>query len=282
MKTWYPGTMARAKRLIRENLAVVDVVVELVDARIPGSSRDPGLDRLLGGKARLLVLNKADLADPGMTRRWLSWLAARGERALAFSATPRASPAKLLGALRTFDGGRRPSRSLRVMVVGTPNVGKSSLLNRLAGRASAATGDRPGVTRGKQWITLAPGLDLLDLPGVLQPRALAGETGYRLAAAGIVPEGAYEPVLVAVWLLAWLVSRPSGQQGLQATYGDQLTGGADPHDLLELVGRARGCLAAGGKIDRERAAAAVVKDFRDGRLGRHTLESPPKAGEGDG
>ena len=282
MMTWYPGTMAKARRLIRENLAVVDVVVELLDARLPGSSRDPGLDRPLKGKARLVVLNKADLADPRVTRRWLSWLAARGETVMAFSATAGAGPAGLLGTLRALGGQRRPSRPLRVMVVGTPNVGKSSLLNRLAGRAGAATGDRPGITRGKQWITLAPGLDLLDLPGVLPPRALTGEAGYGLAAVGIVPEGTYEPAAVAVWLLGWLISRPSGRKGLYATYGGQLAGCADPHVLLEMVGRARGCLAAGGRIDWGRAAVAVVKDFRDGRLGRHTLESPPGPGGADG
>jgi len=280
--TWYPGIMARTRRLIRENLAVVDVVVELADARLPRSSRDPGLEGLLRGKPRLAVLNKADLADPRMTRRWVSWLTARGERVMAFSATAGAGPSKLLGNLWAFGGRRRPGRSLRVMVVGTPNVGKSSLLNRLAGRASAATGDRPGVTRGKQWITLAPGLELLDLPGVLPPRSLANEGGYGLAAVGIVPEGTYDPGAVAVWLLEWLASRPSGRQGLCATYGDELLADAAPHTLLEMVGRARGCLAPGGKIDRERAAAAVVKDFRDGRLGRHTLESPPRAVQADG
>jgi ribosome biogenesis GTPase A len=274
--------MARAKRLVRENLAVVDVVVELADARVPAASRDPGLSGLLSGKVRLLVLNKADLADPEMTRRWLSWLTGRGERAMSFRATAGGSAARLMEALRALGGGRRPSRSLRIMVVGTPNVGKSSLLNRLAGRASAATGDRPGVTRGKQWVTLAPGLDLLDLPGILPPRTPDGETAHKLAAAGIVPEGTYESVSVALWLLAWLTARPAGQRGLQATYGRQLAGSADPHLLLEMVGQARGCLTTGGRIDRERAAVAVVKDFRDGRLGRHTLEAPPGADEDHG
>lgn len=257
---------------MRENLALADLVLELLDARLPASSRDPGLDRLLRGRARLVVLNKADLADPHVTREWLSWLADHGQPAVAFNATSPHGVHRLLTAVRKHAGRPRTGRALRLMVVGIPNVGKSSLLNRLAGRARAATGDFPGITRGKQWITLAPGLELLDLPGVLPPRPPRGEAGYRLAASGALREGVFDAEEVAAWLLAWLAARSSGRRGLGQAYGEGVLTAAS---MLEAVGRVRGCLGSGGEVDRLRAAALVLRDFRAGRLGRHSLERPP-------
>ncbi|MDQ7793743.1 MAG: ribosome biogenesis GTPase YlqF [bacterium] len=270
MSTWYPGSMARARRLVRENLALVDAVVEVLDARIPWSSRDPGLDRILRGKARLVVLNKADLADPRRTREWLAWLEGRGERGLAFNAVQAGGTRRLLETLRSLARGRRAGRDLRLMVAGIPNVGKSSLLNRLAGRARTPTGDRPGITRGKQWLTLASGLELLDLPGVLAPRPPRGQAHYRLAVAGVLPEGSFDPEEVARWLLGWLDARPAGRRGLAAGYGTPAEGA----DALEAIGRGRGCIGPGGRVDRARAGVLILKDFREGRLGRHTLERP--------
>jgi ribosome biogenesis GTPase A len=276
---WFPGHMAKTRRLIGENIRLVDAVVELVDARIPQSSRNPVLDELLGGKPRLLVLNKADLADPEVSELWAAWYRSQGILSLVCdSHSPRGGveqvPAAVRGMLReklSRQAEKGMTRAVKMMVAGIPNVGKSAFINRLAGKKSAKTEDRPGVTRGKQWIRLETGLELLDTPGILWPK-LEETAGYRLAFTGAVRDRPTDIEDVASRLLLELLAlypdRLIGRYKLQAPEG--LSG----FSLLEAVGRARGFLAAGGEVDTLRAAAVVLDEFRGARIGRISLERP--------
>ena len=256
--SWYPGHMARARRLIRENLASVDVVVEVADARLPVTSRYPALAALVKGKRTLLVLNKADLADPGATAAALRRWQGEGQPGAAVDSRRGAGVAEAVRLLSEA-GKTVRGRDVRCMVVGLPNVGKSSFINRVAGKRAAVCADRPGLTRGVQWIRLAPGVDLLDTPGILWPQGLAGETFYKLAACGIA--GSYDAVEAAAWLWEWLAGH-----GVPTT-------APDAYAFLNDFGRGRGFLAPGGEVDLTRAAHALLRDFRAGRLGRLTLDS---------
>ncbi|MBE3587459.1 MAG: ribosome biogenesis GTPase YlqF [Thermoanaerobacteraceae bacterium] len=276
---WYPGHMARARRLLRENLKLVDVVIELLDARIPASSRNPQIAEILGHMPRLVVLNKADLADDEVTLHWLKWFSSRGTPAIAVDSTT----GKGLGEVPSLveelskskiqalvSRGRRP-RSPRCMVVGIPNVGKSLFINALVGRRVTRTGNRPGVTRGQQWIRLARGVELLDTPGVLWPKFDDRQVALKLAATGAIKEEICDVEEVAVWLAGWLLEHCPGP--LQERYRlEQLPAGG--HQLLELVASRRGQVGAGGVPDTGRAAIHLLKEFRAGKLGRVTLDEP--------
>jgi len=266
--SWYPGHMARARRLIKESLKLVDAVVEMADARVPLASRHPALAALATGKRTLLVLNKMDLADPGATNGFAGRFRAGGLPAVAVdsrSGDGVPGAVRLLIELAGPVGTRRSGsgRDVRCMVVGLPNVGKSAFINRVAGKKAAATANRPGVTRGVQWIRLAPGLDLLDTPGVLWPRAVAGDIYYKLAATGILAAESFDPVAVAVWLWEWLTG----------THPGVLAPAPDAYAFLAAFGLSRGFLRTGGQVDETRTAIALLQDFRGGRLGRLTLDS---------
>lgn len=286
------GHMVKALEDIRENLKAVHVVLELVDARLPRTSRNPQLGKLAGNKARLIVLNKADLVDEEGLRRWEAYFRAQGLHAVAVDAAGGRGIDRMLAAARAAveaarsrgrgaatparspDGVQpRPVQPLRAMIVGIPNVGKSSLLNRLAGGARARTGARPGITRGKQWVR-AGGLQLLDLPGVLPPFLRNREALRRLAIIAAVGPETVPSEEAALALLELLRARAPRQ--VELFYGLETEEG-DPQDVLEGIGRRRGCLAAGGRVDYERTAELLLKDFRAGRLGRVTLEDPPAA-----
>lgn len=263
----YPGHMAAARRALREHLSLVDVVLEVLDARVPASSRNPDLARLLGNKDRVLVLNKEDLADPDLTAVWLGVLRREGWPVLAVSAATGAGVASITDACAGVAAARpvrRWRKTLRLMVAGMPNVGKSRLINVLVGRRVARTGKEPGVTRGRQWLRLAPGLELLDLPGVLYPGLKNPGVLWRLAAVGIL-ESEENETEVAEKVLAWLTLWYPGQ--VAARYGGAEGG-------LEEVARRRGFLLPGGAPDLRRAASHVLKDFREGKLGRCTLDRP--------
>lgn len=266
------GHMARALSAVNKNLWLVDLVVEVADARAPVATRNPHLERLVGDKERVLVLARADLAAEGATRRWLAYFARKGVKALAVDAVGGAGVEKLSALLRAdrHGGGPRVERS-RAMVVGVPNVGKSSLINRLAGRARARTGALPGITRGKQWIRVGETL-LLDLPGILPPFIRSRASLARLAALGVVGVDACPAPDAAAALIDDL--RRLAPRELEATYGLASESG-EPEAVLEEIGRRRGCLLSGGRVDLDRAADLVLKDFRLGRLGRITLEPPP-------
>lgn len=263
---------------LRQYLKVVDAVLEVADARLPASSRYPGLERLIGPKERVLVLTRADLADPAATACWLEKLRAGGTRAVAMNARTGAGDRPLYQYLQAIAGAKREARArkglgeapLRVMALGMPNVGKSSVLNRLAGRGAARTGNRPGITRGPQWIRFKDNLELLDTPGVLWTRWREPQTARWLDTLGCTPEESVPVVEQACLVSEFLLREAPGT--LAARYGVKEEVGV--MDILAAIGRARGFLLPGGVVDQEQTARALVKDFREGRLGRFTLEKP--------
>lgn len=267
--------MARAQRYITQNLRAVHLVLELVDARLPRSSRHRWMARRWTDKAHVVVMTRADLADPRVTARWRDWLRDGGSPAVAVdlvSSTPRS----LLDRIRDQVPDRIAARladgqSVRAMVVGLPNVGKSTFINTLSGRGSAPAGRQPGVTRGQQWIRAGGSLRLLDLPGILPPdSARKREEWYRLAAAGLVPPQAADQVETALWLLGYMIAHYPSAIINRYRVDEPYT----PLHLLDGAGRRLGCLGPGGAVDQERAASAVLTDYQEGRLGRATLEVP--------
>ncbi|MFO0690147.1 MAG: ribosome biogenesis GTPase YlqF [Myxococcota bacterium] len=281
---WFPGHMNRARREIADALKNVDVVIELVDARLPFSSRNPLLGRLAAKKPIQTLLSKADLADPDVTEAWLeAW---PGPRPLALSMIDAKSVRPLLARCRELAPHRGgPGRTLRTMVVGIPNVGKSTLINSLTGRRVAKTGDKPAITRHAQRVELDRDLSIFDSPGVLWPRLDDQEGAHRLAASGAVGDAAFDPIEVACWAVRFVSKRYASTLVDRFDLGDELdailrTTPDDPKDatravaLLEAVGRRRGALRAGGRVDLERAADLFLRELRSGKLGRISFETP--------
>ena len=274
---WFPGHMAKAKRLIQENLKLVDVVIELLDARIPNSSANPMLKEIIGDKPRLVALNKSDLADEQETKKWLAHFREEGVQAVAIDAMQGKGVkqlVKLTGDLakaktqKFVKKGGKP-RAARVMILGIPNVGKSSLINRLAGSNKAKAEDRPGVTKAKQWIAIGRDLNLLDTPGILWPKFSDMMVGVRLAFTGAIKDEVYDHEKITVMLLEYLAQNYPAS--LTERYKlKELS--ADGHELLEMIGRKRGCLVKGGIVDLEKAQYVVLHEFRAGKLGRITLD----------
>ncbi|GAB4213429.1 MAG: ribosome biogenesis GTPase YlqF [Rhodoferax sp.] len=271
---WFPGHMHLTRQALADRLKQTDVVLELLDARLPGSSANPMLAQLTRGKPALKLLNKQDLADPDRTALWLAHYAAQpGTQALAMDATERAPARRLIDACHVLAPSRGSlSRPMRVLVCGVPNVGKSTLINTLVGKRATAAADEAGVTRHEQRIVLADGFYLYDTPGVLWPRIIVAQSGLRLAASGAIGRNAFDEPEVALELLDYL--RSYAPQALGQRYS--LTGVADLSDeaLLEAIGRQRGTLQSGGRVNVQKAAEAILDDFRAGRLGRLTLETP--------
>ncbi len=277
---WYPGHMTKAMRMIGDNLKLVDAVCELVDARIPRASRNPDIDKLCAGKPRLLVLNRADLADPAMTGRWKRHFEEQGFAVLETDArTGRGvkdfAPAvrRLLAAkLRDYEAKGQAGRPLRVMVLGIPNVGKSSFINKAAGRKAALAGDKPGVTRGKQWISIDRGLELLDTPGVLWPKFDSQEVGELLAVTNAIKADVLDKETLAANFMLRL--RRFYPQAIQERYKFTPDPEANGFDLLEQAAKKRGFLVSKGEVDLERMANTLLGEYHDGKLGRLTLEEP--------
>lgn len=278
---WFPGHMTKTKRMIEDHLKAVDVVAELLDARIPQSSANPMVEELVKGKPRIVILNKADLADPRETDLWISCYKKKGISVVPMTVGNGKNKKKLLSLIREtaepiLSRWRKrglKNRSVRLMILGIPNVGKSSLINFLAGKASTRTANTPGHTRGKQWVRLSDGLDLLDTPGVLWPKFDDQTAALRLAATGAIAGDVFNPDEVVPVLLSSLAE--TAPQVLKDVYGiDDVN--RDPQLLLEDAGRRRGCLLPGGAIDYDRAEMAVLRDFRNGKLGRITLDPLPK------
>lgn len=278
---WFPGHMAKTRRLITEHLKAVDVAAELLDARIPYSSSNPMIQELLGNKPHLVILNKADLADPARTAQWEAYFKEKGRSVISMSCTNGKDKKKFLRVIREaaspmLEKWKRrglKTRSARIMILGIPNVGKSTLINFISGRSMARTANTPGHTRGKQWVRLADGLDLLDTPGVLWPKFEDQEAALRLAATGAIAGDVFNSSEVVMSLLKTLsVMAPAI---LREKYDIEDTG-ADPQLLLEQAGRRRGCLLSGGAIDYDRAEMVVLNDFRSGKLGKITLDAVPE------
>ena len=280
---WFPGHMAKTRRLMKYNLKYVDIVVELRDAKIPLSSGNPELPALIGGKKRVVLLNKCDTADPEMTKQWLAWFKGEGIPALAVDSRSGKGLNGFLPLVREVLSellARRAEkgvsgRPIRMMVVGIPNVGKSSFINRMAGSRRAKVEDRPGVTRDKQWVSVGGGVELLDMPGVLWPKFDDPAVGERLAVTGAVKDQVLDIELLAMRLLDWLRAEyPELLSRYKITPAD--AEGLSPYELLELVGRRRGMLVSGGEVNTERAAVTVLDEYRGGKLGCLTLEAPPE------
>ena len=279
---WYPGHMAKTRRLIDENLKLIDVVVEILDARVPVSSRNPDFDTLFAAKPRVVVMNKFDLADERATAAWEKWYRDNGARVLLTNSLNGKGVDRLAGEVKLAiadklarDAARGVTKAVRLMVVGIPNVGKSSLINRLAGRASAKTGDRPGVTRGKQWIRLKNGMELLDTPGILWPKFEDQTTGMHLAFIGSIRDEIMDVETLACHLLEYL--RDHYAPLLVQRYKlDGDISALEGYELLEYIGKKRGFVVSGGEIDTYRAANVILDEFRAAKIGHVTLEWPPE------
>lgn len=272
--------MTKTKRMIKASLPLVDAVVEIIDARIPESSRNPDLQSLIEGKPRIVILNKCDTADEQATSKWLSWYRKQGITAIAadcrngkglnkFAPTVKQVLAELI---EKYEAKGMKGRVLHLMVVGIPNVGKSSFINRLAGQKKAKVEDRPGVTRTKQWVRLTNDIELLDMPGVLWPKFEDMSVGERLAFTGAVKDDVVDIETLACRLLDTLNALYRDE--LTARYKIEVSDGDDGCELLKKIGRARGMLISGGEVNTERAAITVLDEYRSGKLGRITLELP--------
>ena len=278
---WYPGHMKKARELVEENLKLVDVVVELLDARIPAASSNPMLREIIGDKPRVVALNKRDLADENMTRRWLEHFRAKKIPAVALDSVSGKGMKELLTLIEREAKYRTErlvskgvaARKARVMILGIPNVGKSSLINRLAGAAKAKTADKPGVTRAKQWIRIGTDVDLLDTPGILWPKFEDPRVGLKLAFTGAVNDEIYDLESVAHLLLATL--RRDHQERLQERFKFKEALPETTEGLMDAIGRKRGCLLKGGRIDFEKVQHILLAEFRMGKFGKISLDVPP-------
>ena len=283
---WYPGHMAKARRMLAESVKLVDVVIEMVDARAPASTRNPDFDDLFGTKPRVVVLNKADLADPEATRAWIRAYRARGWDAISFSAN---AGKGVKEAVSLVERAARPvvermkakgvNKTVRAMIVGIPNVGKSTFINRLRGSAAAKAGNRPGVTRGKQWIVVGPYLEFLDTPGMLWPKFEDKEAARRLAFLASIRGEIMDNERLSAELLEFL--RDRAPEGAKARLKIDMDAEKSGEQLLEEACRRRGWLLPGARPDTERASALILDEFRSGKMGRLTLEAPVQAPEGE-
>ena len=276
---WYPGHMTKAKRQMQEDLKLIDLIIELVDARIPLSSRNPDIDELGKNKARLILLNKSDLADERYNEQWSAYFQKKGFYVVKVNAKSGAGLKSIKGVIQEackakIERDRRrgiKNRPIRAMVVGIPNVGKSTFINSYAGKACAKTGNKPGVTKGKQWIRLNKTLELLDTPGILWPKFEDQEVGKRLAFIGSIKDEILNLEELSLELLDYIRTNYPGL--LNTRYGIEEEG--TPVSLLEAVADKRKCLIRGQEIDYAKAAGIVMEEFRNGKIGRITLEFPP-------
>lgn len=281
---WFPGHMAKTRRMIQDNLKLVDVVIELVDARLPLSSRNPDVDKIIGSKPRIVVLNKADIADNSLTMKWLNYFKDKNIEAIsANSQTGKGLKKELDNAIEIVlaDKFKRDEtkgiqrHAVKIMVIGIPNVGKSSFINRLSGRAAAKTGDRPGITQTKQWIRIAGKYELLDTPGILWPKFENEDDAKKIAFTGGIKDEILDIEDLAYELLGYL--KQSYMDSLLKTYNlNDSDSELNKYELLESIGRKRGCVISGGEVDTFRTANIIISDFRSAKLGRITLEEPKR------
>lgn len=277
--SWFPGHMTKTRRMITAEIKNMDAVCEILDARIPLSSRNPDVDELTAGKPRLVVLNRVDQADPGETRRWAAYFRGKGYAVLEANAKGGAGTAQFAAAVRELlrdklaawaDRGQ-VGRTVRIMVLGIPNVGKSTFINKVAHRKTARAEDRPGVTRSKQWVPVDSTLELLDTPGILWPRFDDPEVGKRLAFTGAIKDDVVDMEELACYLMDYLSRRYAPV--LAERYKIEVEPEDSGYELLEKAGRKRGFLMRGAQVDTQRMARVLLDEFRGGKLGRFTLET---------
>ena len=280
---WFPGHMAKTRRLITDNLKLVDVVIELVDARLPLSSRNPEIDKIVGNRPRVLVLNKADIADPTSNTKWLNYFKNQGIETILADSQSGNGLKNLSSAIENvlaekFEKERQKGiqrRSVKMMVVGIPNVGKSSFINRLSGRSATKTGDRPGVTTAKQWIRVSGKYELLDTPGILWPKFEDFEVAKRIAYTGGIKDEIMDIEELAFFLVGFLRNNYPDMLNSRFNITEE-TDDMEDFELLELIGKKRGCIVSGGNIDTLRTANLILDEFRSAKIGKITLELPQK------
>lgn len=277
---WFPGHMTKAKRMMESQIKLVDVVVEMLDARIPRSSTNPMLQDILGSKPKVIALNKLDMADKVQTDLWVEKIKNSGLPVCKLDCATGKGIKQLISAIQLaakpvidkwLKKGVR-NRPVRVMIVGIPNVGKSTLINRLVGKNKVMAADRPGVTRGQQWVTIAKGLELLDTPGVLWPKFEDPSVGFALAATGAIKEDVFDRESAVELLIDFLLKNYS--QELATKYAVSLEEGDDVNAVMAKIATSRGCLKAGGLLDIDKVVQLVLRDFRAGRIGRFTIDKP--------
>lgn len=277
---WFPGHMTKAKRMMESQIKLVDVVVEMLDARIPRSSTNPMLQDILGSKPKVIALNKLDMADKAQTDLWVEKIKNSGLPVCKLDCATGKGVKQLISAIQLaakpvidkwLKKGVR-NRPVRVMIVGIPNVGKSTLINRLVGKNKVMAADRPGVTRGQQWVTIAKGLELLDTPGVLWPKFEDPSVGFALAATGAIKEDVFDRESAVELLIDFLLK--NYPQELSTKYAVSLEEGDDVNAVMAKIATSRGCLKAGGLLDIDKVVQLVLRDFRAGRIGRCTIDKP--------
>ena len=277
---WFPGHMTKAKRMMESQIKLVDVVVEMLDARIPRSSTNPMLQDILGSKPKVIALNKLDMADKAQTDLWVEKIKNSGLPVCKLDCATGKGVKQLISAIQLaakpvidkwLKKGVR-NRPVRVMIVGIPNVGKSTLINRLVGKNKVMAADRPGVTRGQQWVTIAKGLELLDTPGVLWPKFEDPSVGFALAATGAIKEDVFDRESAVELLIDFLLK--NYPQEMATKYAVSLEEGDDVNAVMAKIATSRGCLKAGGLLDIDKVVQLVLRDFRSGRIGRFTIDKP--------
>lgn len=276
---WYPGHMAKTRRLIQDNLKLIDVVVEITDARIPFSGRNPNFDDIIKNKPRLIVMNKSDLAEEKICQEWISYYQKLGIKVVPISCATGLGINKIFSEAKNIiseklerEKQKGVNKTLKLMMVGIPNVGKSSLINRLSGKAGAVTGDRPGVTKGKQWIRIKSDAELLDTPGILPQKFDDELCAIKLAWTGAIKDEIINTELLSYSLLEYL--RDNYYEALCSRYKISDCENLEGYELLEVIGKKRGFVISGGEIDTERAAKTVIDELRSGKIGKITLERP--------
>ena len=285
---WYPGHMTKTRRQMENDIRLVDAVCEIVDARIPMSSRNPDIDAICGSKPRLMILNRIDMADPEETKTWAAYFRSQGMVVLETDCKNRKGTNQfapkvkqlLKDKIEQYAAKGMVGRTIRVMIVGIPNVGKSTLINQVAGRKSAKAENRPGVTRGKQWVTVEKGLELLDTPGILWPKFEDPQVGLKLSYTGAIKDDVVDVETLACSLIDLLGRKYP--QVLETRYKITVPETFQGYELLELCGRKRGMLISGGEVDTERMSRVLLEEYRSGKLGRFTFESPEDLGGSDG
>ena len=279
---WFPGHMAKTRRMMKECLGEVDIILELLDARIPYSSKNPEIEKLIGDKPKIAILTKSTLADPEISKKWVEKLNKSNTRAVLIDSTQNIGIDNLARAVREvlaekiarYEAKGMHGRKLKAMIVGIPNVGKSSLINRIAGAKKAKVEDRPGVTMTKQWVPTDIGLDLLDMPGVLWPKFEDNIVGENLALTGAIRDKILDTEELAMILCARMMNVARDAFMTRYKLTDDEVDGLDSYDLFELVGRKRGFLISGGQVNHQRCAEMLLDEFRGGKIGRITLDLP--------
>ena len=279
---WFPGHMAKTRRMMKECLGEVDIILELLDARIPYSSKNPEIEKLIGDKPKITILTKSTLANPELSKKWAEKLSKSGSKTVIIDSTQNIGIDNLAKAVREvlaekiarYEAKGMHGRKLKAMIVGIPNVGKSSLINRIAGAKKAKVEDRPGVTMTKQWVPTEIGFDLLDMPGVLWPKFEDNTVGENLALTGAIRDKILDTEELAMILCQRMMNVAKDTFMTRYKLTDDEVDGLDSYDLFELVGRKRGLLISGGQINHQRCAEMLLDEFRGGKIGRITLELP--------